>query len=563
VLRIRSIAGLLLVASMTAAAAQEMRTPRLSHAEADWDTISAKLSEIEGPDAAPNAIVRLNQATSTLFPNIAASPVPVLMPFDSEDLLRDRAAGRNEHDVKHYLVGFPPPPFFLSGPAGYDAAFSVYARDLPGLATHFSERLDVHISGSALLYELDEPAGMIGWPVNGLAADIPGIRRLYLESEVRYTFVRYGVPYVVAIQCFDGGTRFRKISCRSADAVAARLLRALQVAGGVPQPQPAPIEPRAIERPAAMSADFTFHPPGDLIPGSGMKGRPGRPDYTVYSNIRFPIAEAPAFANSQSFNNWGDCDQTGRVSMGRNGNAAAYRCRVNGQRLVADESAGGNYAYPWRDNFCEHRSFYVGECPGGLGHQGQDIRPSSCTQRIQGANRCEPYLHDVVAARDGMVLRAPGQAIVYVVANSPNEHVRFRYLHMSPKQLDHDSVLSGRAVREGEVIGKVGNFQRRERATTYHLHFDMQVPTKYGWVFVNPYTTLVSAYERLLGGRGREIGGEPTPTTTAQTLMPAAKPALPPPPVAANPNQSDVHSDANQGIAPETIRDEQTEPARP
>ena len=66
-------------------------------------------------------------------------------------------------------------------------------------------------------------------------------------------------------------------------------------------------------------------------------------------------------------------------------------------------------------------------------------------------------------------------------------------------------MVSGRAVHEGEVIGKVGNFLRRERATTYHLHFDMQVPTRYGWVFVNPYMTLVAAYERLIRGRGQEI----------------------------------------------------------
>src|SRR5262249_62355129 len=31
------------------------------------------------------------------------------------------------------------------------------------------------------------------------------------------------------------------------------------------------------------------------------------------------------------------------------------------------------------------------------------------------------------------------------------------------------------------------------------------VPTKYGWVFVNPYMTLVAAYERLIRGRGQEI----------------------------------------------------------
>jgi len=218
--------------------------------------------------------------------------------------------------------------------------------------------------------------------------------------------------------------------------------------------------------------------------------------------MRFPLADAPAFANSQSFMNWGNCEGTGRSGGGARG---AYRCRVNGLSLISDESASENYSYPWRDNFCETRGFYVGQCPSGLGHQGQDIRPAFCQQRVPGANRCEPYLHDVVAVRDGAVLRAPGQEALYIVANAPNERIRFRYLHMLPRQFDADGLVSGRFVREGEVIGKVGNFFRRERATSYHLHFDIQVPTKYGWVFVNPYMTLVASYERLIRGRGREL----------------------------------------------------------
>src|SRR6202166_1661803 len=108
-----------------------------------------------------------------------------------------------------------------------------------------------------------------------------------------------------------------------------------------------------------------------------------------------------------------------------------------------------------------------------------------------------------------MVLRSAGQMPVYLFVNAPNEHIRFRYLHMFPKQLDEEGVLSGRLLKEGEEFGKVGSFFQHERATTYHLHFDMQVPTKYGWVFVNPYMTLVAAYERLIGGRGTEIKEEP------------------------------------------------------
>ena len=85
-------------------------------------------------------------------------------------------------------------------------------------------------------------------------------------------------------------------------------------------------------------------------------------------------------------------------------------------------------------------------------------------------------------------------------------------MHMNPNQLDADGIVSGKLVHEGDRIGKVGNYNNRERGTTYHLHFDMQVPTKLGWVFVNPYMTLVAAYERLIGARGTEIkDNDPVP----------------------------------------------------
>ena len=90
-------------------------------------------------------------------------------------------------------------------------------------------------------------------------------------------------------------------------------------------------------------------------------------------------------------------------------------------------------------------------------------------------------------------------------------------------------MLSGRSVHEGEVLGKVGNYPAAEGATTYHLHFDMQVPTKYGWVFVSPYMTLVTAYERLIGGRGTEIGedGAPIERVNRRRGRRHARPTLP------------------------------------
>jgi murein DD-endopeptidase MepM/ murein hydrolase activator NlpD len=66
-------------------------------------------------------------------------------------------------------------------------------------------------------------------------------------------------------------------------------------------------------------------------------------------------------------------------------------------------------------------------------------------------------------------------------------------------------MLSGRKVVEGEVLGSVGEYGGSESGTSYHLHFDAQLPTRAGWVFFNPYMTLVASYERLIGARGQVV----------------------------------------------------------
>jgi hypothetical protein len=559
------IAGLALAAGVFAAAAQDMKSPRIAPTPVDWDAVTVELGALDPREriVLPERMAEVSRATGERFANIAASPVPVLLPFDTASFLRDRAIGSDGVAVTsppadNYLFGFSSVPFFYPGPAGYDAVVVARTQEMPELRIGFSDPIYIHIGGSALLYEVDEPTGMIGWPVHGLDA-FPGIRRMFLENYVRYTFVRYGVPYVVAIECFDGGARFRKMSCRDADKVAVRFLTALRVVGGTPQAQPQAITTDTIARPAAESNVFTYHSPGDILPGTGFKRRGGVADYTVYSKIRFPLKDAPAFANSQSFMNWGNCEATGRYGVGSVDGVRAYRCRVNGQKLILDESAADNYSYPWRDNFCETRFFFVGQCPAGLGHQGQDIRPASCKQRIEGANRCEPYLHEVVAVRDGAVLRAPSQEALYIVTNAPHEHIRFRYLHMLPRQFNADGMVSGRLVRQGDVIGKVGNFFRRERGTTYHLHFDVQVPTKYGWVFVNPYMTLVAAYERLIRGRGQEIKEQEDIPTASIPAHPLASD----PSAAAKPTETAIESPTTKATEPTVRRDERADESSP
>jgi hypothetical protein len=106
------------------------------------------------------------------------------------------------------------------------------------------------------------------------------------------------------------------------------------------------------------------------------------------------------------------------------------------------------------------------------------------------------------------MIRSPGQQGVALQVNTQTEHIRFRYMHMNPSAMDADGLLNGRRITEGEKIGVVSNYLDRPNGTTRHLHFDVQVFTRDGWLWVNPYTTLVSAYERLIRGRGREIGPE-------------------------------------------------------
>jgi hypothetical protein len=97
---------------------------------------------------------------------------------------------------------------------------------------------------------------------------------------------------------------------------------------------------------------------------------------------------------------------------------------------------------------------------------------------------------------------------------------------MNPQMLDAAGMVSGREVAEGEVLGAVGNYGREAGGTTYHLHFDAQVPTRDGWVFVNPYMTLVAAYERLIGAHGQVVNdamfAPPPAPVTADGQVPAA-----------------------------------------
>ncbi len=507
---------LLLVAGHSALRADEFRTPPISAVRVDWRAALDRLrSEINtrpaiasdftftgrrrlpayDPRSTP-ALVQLNAVTSQLFAGIGRSPVPVLLPFDTAAFLDARRSGAPASlSLSRYQADFRPVDLFDAGPAGYDAVFSLEpgAGDVPPRT--FAKPVEVQITGSILTYDISDPLGGKGEPVKALAAEFPDLRRFIREGYVRYAFTRFGVPYVVSIQCLDLTPRARRLACREAYPVAERFLKALRLAGGLASRSRTDISSEILQRPAEQSPDFSYRPSGDIIARSGSRKQDGHGDVTAYSQIRFPLEKAPAFVHSQEFRNRGSSDKS------------------------PDDLLGSNSSYPWRDNFCEARSFNVGQCASGFGHQGEDIRPPPCPPNIEGAVRCDPKRQGVVAVRDGVVIRAPKQQAVTLQINTGTEHLRFRYMHMNPAALDADGVLNGRSLGEGEKIGVVSNYLDHPNGTSRHLHFDVQVFTRDGWIWVNPYATLIAAYEHLIRGRGREIG-EPIPSPAVAHALP-------------------------------------------
>jgi hypothetical protein len=492
-------------------AAEEFRTPSLTALRVDWraalDQLRTEINarpSIAGdfvfvsrrsvprfdPRAMP-ALLQLNGVTSQFFTGIARSSVPVLLPFDAAAYLEaQRVSAPASLSLTRYQADFNPVDMFDAGPAGYSASFSLEPGAGDGMPSRvFAKPVEVQITGSALIYDIADPAGGKGEPVRSLSAQYPDLRRFIREGFVRYAFTRFGVAYVVSIQCLDSVAKPRRLACKEAYPVAERFLKSLHVTGGQRLRPLTDVASEIVDRPVGPSADFTYRPSGDIIPNTGYRKQGGHPDIIAYSQIRFPLEKAPATVRSQSY----------------------------GKRDKSEPSAGG---YPWRDNFCESRSFEAWQCAGGHGHQGEDMRAPECPLGNEGGERCNLKRQGVVAVRDAAVLRGPKDQAATLQVNGRTEHIRFRYMHMNPSVMNADRLLSGRMVTEGERIGVVSNYLDHPAGTSLHLHFDIQVFTRDGWIWVSPYVTLVSAYERLIRGRGREIGPEiaGTPQPVAHAL---------------------------------------------
>jgi murein DD-endopeptidase MepM/ murein hydrolase activator NlpD len=231
--------------------------------------------------------------------------------------------------------------------------------------------------------------------------------------------------------------------------------------GASSSPPPSSAPPPSAAPPASSGptpASFTYNPPGQLQAGGA-----GVTDATNYDpGIRFPIEQAPAYPNSQV---WGH--------GGMNGPGG-------------DQCDAVNYAYPWSDDFCETRSYSTPMCPSSNGHQGDDIRPSTC----------EAAVHPAVAVEDGVI----SQIGTYTVYLSGNSGRLYLYLHMQMNKL---KVSVGDHVSRGQELGLVSdNFG--SSSTTIHLHFEIkEAVTLAGQSIttnVPPYSSLIDAYQRLLSG---------------------------------------------------------------
>lgn len=235
-----------------------------------------------------------------------------------------------------------------------------------------------------------------------------------------------------------------------------------------PEPQPEPETP--------VEPVFSFYAPGALLAGSGG----GFADQVVHApDIVFPIKSAPTFLQSQVFS-------------------------FGGGVAGGDQCDARNYAYPWRDNFCETRSANrtTPFCPVAKIHQGQDIRVGSAADcnALRRQTVAQRGLHEVVAVEDGVI-----SSIGTYTVKLRSEGRIYNYMHMNMNRL---AVTAGQTVKAGDLLGYVSN-DFGGTATTIHLHFEiMQNTAEHGWVHVPPYLSLVAAYERRENGPGEQLEPE-------------------------------------------------------
>jgi hypothetical protein len=222
----------------------------------------------------------------------------------------------------------------------------------------------------------------------------------------------------------------------------------------------------------AVDLGFAYYPPGDLDPHDANRGRKG--DRKVYlPNIIFPLRLAPDQHPHMNSQIWGH----GGSGWDGKGEAGGSECDpVNYDPMLQ------------RDTYCEIRTWAMPMCPGGTGHQGQDIRPPTCKDNTW----------EVVAVADGIITQVTSNTTVRLMGADGTD---YWYLHMHPQSI---TAKVGQSVKQGDVLGRVSKYMDGDpNGTTMHLHFQVRqtirVDGKILSVYVPGYTSLIAAYRKAKG----------------------------------------------------------------
>ncbi|WP_439541421.1 M23 family metallopeptidase [Hyphomicrobium sp.] len=302
--------------------------------------------------------------------------------------------------------------------------------------------------------------------------------------------------------------------------------------GPVTPPAPTPGEPPAPTPPE--KAGFAYYPPGALYERDQGRGRVDR--FVYMPDMLFPLKLAEGQYPHMNSQIWG------YGGGGWNGKGAAG----------GSDSDPRNYdPMKQRDNYCEVRGWDMPMCPGGAGHQGQDIRPPSYKDNYWEA----------VAAADGQIVNVTSNTTVQLKATDGTDYY---YLHMHPKSI---TVKTGAKVKKGQTLGRVSRYMGGTVSTSLHLHLQVRQRVKVGdktlQVYVPTFTSLVAALRRskgldagidaagnLIVDAGLEIGAPqppPTPPAPAPEPTPAPTPSpTPTPPPAPAPTPAPEPTPAPQ-----------------
>ena len=271
-----------------------MKPPRLSFAPVDWPAAIATLanadalppaamsakSRLAGPSrAVPPALAQLNGVMSQQFAGLATSPVPVLLPFDVDALLRDQAAGAGLGRRRPLYVRLPRRPLLLSGSGRLRRRLRDPHERRPRTGRHQVRRpdrgADFRLGAALRARRADRnrrPAG--DRPRGGVSRHPPDDPRapsaLHLRA-FRRALCRVdrsaSTPACRATSCRPAGPpiRLRSVSCVRCAWSAERRgrLRAAQ------------IRCRS-NGPTQVSRTFGYYGPGQLVSGTGFRGQGGR-----------------------------------------------------------------------------------------------------------------------------------------------------------------------------------------------------------------------------------------------------------------------------------------------